>query len=34
LFAGLSEYVDLQLVGRVEFASGAVALQYTPKALG
>jgi len=27
-FAGLSAYVDLQLVGRVEFASGAVAMRY------
>ena len=31
LFAGLSEYVDLKLVGRVEFASGAVAMQYEPR---
>ncbi len=31
LFAGLSKYVDLQLVGRREFASGAVALKYVPK---
>jgi len=31
LFAGLSAYVDLQLVGRVEFASGAVAMSYEPK---
>ena len=29
-FAGLSEYADLQLVGRVEFASGAVAMSYEP----
>jgi dihydrofolate reductase len=28
LFAGLSKHVDLQLVGRREFASGAVALRY------
>ena len=28
LFAGLSNYVDLRLVGRVELDSGAVALQY------
>lgn len=27
-FAGLSEYVDLRLVNRVEFSSGAVAMQY------
>lgn len=31
LFAGLSKYVDLKLVGRRELASGAVALQYVPK---
>ncbi len=31
LFAGLSEYVDLQLVSRVEFGSGAVAMQYEPR---
>lgn len=30
LFAGLSKYVDLKLVGRREFASGAVALRYEP----
>jgi len=30
LFTGLSAYVDLQLVDRVEFASGAVAMQYEP----
>jgi dihydrofolate reductase len=28
LFAGLSKYVDLKLVSRLEFASGAVVLQY------
>jgi hypothetical protein len=28
LFAGLSKYVDLKLVGRREFSSGAVALRY------
>lgn len=28
LFAGLSKHVDLRLVDRVEFASGAVALRY------
>jgi hypothetical protein len=28
LFAGLSKHVDLKLVGRLEFASGAVALHY------
>lgn len=30
LFAGLSKHVDLRLVGRKEFASGAVALRYEP----
>ena len=28
LFAGLSKYVDLKLVSRAEFASGAVAMRY------
>ncbi len=31
LFAGLSKYVDLRLVGRKELGSGAVALQYELK---
>jgi dihydrofolate reductase len=31
LFAGLSKFVDLKLVGKKEFASGAVALRYEPK---
>lgn len=31
LFAGLSRFVDLKLVGRHEFKSGAVALRYEPK---
>jgi dihydrofolate reductase len=31
LFAGLSKCVDLQLVSRVEFTSGAVALKYEPR---
>src|SRR4051812_41439847 len=31
LFAGLSKLVDLRLVGRVEFRSGAVAMRYEPK---
>ena len=31
LFAGLSKRVDLKLVSREEFASGAVALRYEPK---
>ncbi|MCO1657147.1 hypothetical protein [Pseudonocardia humida] len=30
LFAGLSTYVDLELVGRREFGSGAVAMRYGP----
>jgi dihydrofolate reductase len=32
LFEGLPSYIDLQLVGRQEFASGAVALRYEPRA--
>jgi len=31
LFAGLSAYVDLKLVSRLEFGSGAVAMRYEPK---
>jgi dihydrofolate reductase len=31
LFAGLSKLVDLRLVSRVEFGSGAVAMRYEPK---
>ena len=31
LFAGLSKYVDLKLVSRREFGSGAVVLRYEPK---
>jgi dihydrofolate reductase len=31
LFAGLSKRVDLKLVSRQEFSSGAVALRYEPK---
>jgi dihydrofolate reductase len=31
LLAGLSTYLDLQLVSRLEFGSGAVAMQYTPR---
>jgi dihydrofolate reductase len=31
LFAGLSKYVDLRLVSRLEFGSGAVAMRYEPK---
>jgi dihydrofolate reductase len=32
LFAGLSKYVDLELVDRLEFRSGAVAMRYEPRA--
>ena len=31
LFAGLSKYVDLKLIDRREFSSGAVALRYEPR---
>jgi hypothetical protein len=31
LFAGLSKYVDLKLVSRFEFRSGAVAMRYEPR---
>ncbi|MBP6822624.1 MAG: dihydrofolate reductase family protein [Acidobacteria bacterium] len=31
LFAGLSKYVDLKLISRLEFESGAVALRYEPR---
>ena len=31
LFAGLSKRVDLRLVSRLEFGSGAVAMRYEPK---
>jgi dihydrofolate reductase len=31
LFAGLSKHVDLRLVGRLEFSSGAVAMRYEPR---
>jgi len=30
LFAGLSRHIDLRLVSRLEFASGAVAMRYQP----
>src|ERR671922_297031 len=33
LFAGLSKHVDLKLVSRLEFGSGAVAMQYEPRRL-
>ena len=31
LFAGLSKHVDLRLVRRLEFGSGAVAMRYEPR---
>ena len=31
LFAGLSKHVDLRLVSRLEFDSGAVAMRYEPR---
>ena len=31
LFAGLSTYLDLRLVGRLEYSSGAVAMRYEPR---
>jgi dihydrofolate reductase len=31
LFAGLSKYVDLKLVGQLEYGSGAVAMRYEPR---
>ena len=31
LFARLSEWVDLKLVSRLEFGSGAVAMRYEPR---
>jgi dihydrofolate reductase len=31
LFAGLSKRVDLKLVSRLEFGSGAVAMRYQPR---
>ena len=31
LFAGLSKHVDLRLVSRMEFRSGAVAMRYEPR---
>ena len=31
LFAGLSKYIDLKLVSRQEFGSGAVAMRYVPR---
>ena len=31
LFTGLSEHLDLKLVSRLEFGSGAVAVRYEPR---
>ena len=31
LFAGLSKPIDLKLVSRVEYGSGAVAMRYEPR---
>ena len=31
LFAGLSKRIDLKLVARLEFSSGAVAMRYEPR---
>ena len=31
LFAGLSKHIDLKLVGRLQFGSGAVAMRYEPR---
>ena len=31
LFAGLSKHIDLKLVSRLEFGSGAVAMRYVPR---
>jgi dihydrofolate reductase len=31
LFAGLSKHVDLKLVSRLEYGSGAVAMRYVPR---
>ena len=31
LFAGLSKHIDLKLVSRLEFGSGAVAMRYQPR---
>jgi dihydrofolate reductase len=31
LFAGISKHVELKLVSRKEFASGAVAMRYEPR---
>jgi dihydrofolate reductase len=34
LFAGLSKWIDLKLVSRLEFGSGAVAMRYEPRKAG
>jgi len=34
LFAGLAETIDLELVDRLEYGSGAVAMRYVPSATG
>jgi hypothetical protein len=31
LFAGLSKHIDLKLVSRLEFGSGAAAMRYEPR---
>jgi hypothetical protein len=31
LFAGLSKHVDLRLMSRLEFGSGALAMRYEPR---
>ena len=31
LFAGLSKHIDLRLLSRLEFGSGAVAMRYEPR---
>jgi len=31
LFAGLSKHLDLKLVTRLEFGSGALAMRYEPR---
>ena len=31
LFAGLTTHIDLRLVSRVQFGSGAVAMRYEPR---
>jgi dihydrofolate reductase len=31
IFAGLAKHIDLKLVGRLEFGSGAMAMRYVPK---